>query len=171
MLNAAPAHATIPVGVVVERRRATSPWAEMLWRPVAVLNGLPDALPWTPIAVGDDIATFYLGATQIKLYRTEANHYRANLKSGMPSLWVALRPTGEDPPFTLFAVTADPAEGEAFTQVGVDLVEAVPMPPAVRRTVEAFVAEHHVVNPIYRRIRDETVAGDVQQFVSSERKR
>jgi len=169
MLNAA--HATIPVGVVVERRRATSPWAETLWRPVAVLNGLPDALPWTPISAGKDIATFYLGATQIRLYRTEANYYSANLKSRIPSLWVALRPTGEDPPFTLFAVTADPAEGESFTQVGVDLVEAVPMPPAVRRSIEAFVAEHHVEHPIYRRSRDETVAGTARQPVSSEQKR
>jgi hypothetical protein len=171
MLNAAPAHAAIPVGVVVERRRAASPWAETLWRPTAVLNGLPDALPWTPIAAGEDIATFYLGATQIRLYRTEANHYRANLKSRMPSLWVALRPTGEDPPFTLFAVTADPAEGESFTQVGVDLVEAVPMPRAVCRTIEAFVTEHCVVEPDYRRSRDETVAGTARRSVSSERKR
>lgn len=171
MLNATPAHAIIPVGVVVERRRATSPWAETLWRPIAVFNGLPDALPWTPIAVGEDIATFYLGATQVKLYWTEADHYRANLKSRMPSLWVALRPTGEDPPFTLFAVTADPAEGESFTQVGVDLVEALPMPSAVRRTVEAFVAEHYVVKPLYRRSRDETVTGAARQSVSSELKR
>ena len=28
MLSAVPAHLTIPVGVVVERRRATSPWAD-----------------------------------------------------------------------------------------------------------------------------------------------
>jgi hypothetical protein len=89
----------------------------------------------------------------------------------MPSLWVALRPTGEDPPFTLFAVTADPAEGESFTQVGVDLVEAVPMPPAVRRIIEAFVAEHHVVNPVYRRSRNETVADTARQSASSERNR
>jgi hypothetical protein len=171
MLNLAPTHAAIPVGVVVERRRATSPWVETLWRPIAVLNGLPDAPPWTPIAVGEGIATFYLGATQIELYRTEADHYRANLKSGMPSLWVALRPTGKDPPFTLFAVTADPAEGESFTQVGVDLVEAVTMPSAVRRTVEEFVAEHFVENALYRRSRNETVAGAPRQSLSSERKR
>jgi hypothetical protein len=169
MLNATPAHATIPVGIVVERRRATSPWAETLWRPVAVLDGFPDALPWTPVAAGKDIATFYLGATEIRLYRTEANQYLANLKSRMPSLWVALRPTGEDPPFSLFAVTADPAEGESFTQVGVDLVEALPMPTAVRRTVEAFVAQHYLAKPLYRRSRDETVAGTGRQSVSSER--
>ena len=29
----------IPVGVIVERRKATSPWADVIWRPVAVLGG------------------------------------------------------------------------------------------------------------------------------------
>ncbi len=37
----------IPVGVVVERRKAFSPWADFIWRPVAVLEGVPDAAPWT----------------------------------------------------------------------------------------------------------------------------
>jgi len=30
----------LPVGVVVERRKATSPWVDAVWRPVAVLGGL-----------------------------------------------------------------------------------------------------------------------------------
>jgi hypothetical protein len=30
----------IPVGVVVERRKATSQWVDVVWRPVAVLGGL-----------------------------------------------------------------------------------------------------------------------------------
>jgi len=51
-------------------------------------------------------------------------------------------------------VTADPAEGESFTQVGDDLVEAVPMPVAVRDTIEAFIAEHHVERPFIKRKRD-----------------
>jgi hypothetical protein len=69
-------------------------------------------------------------------------------------LWVALRPTGVEPPFEIVAVTADPAEGESFTQVGDDLVEAIPMPPAVHAIVEAFVAEHHVERPFVKRKRD-----------------
>ena len=40
----------IAVGIVVERRKAMSPWADFVWRPVAVLPGLPDAVPWTPLA-------------------------------------------------------------------------------------------------------------------------
>ena len=49
----------IPVGVVVERHKARSPWIEHVWRPVAVLAGRPDAAPWTPLAVAEESATFY----------------------------------------------------------------------------------------------------------------
>ena len=59
-----------------------------------------------------------------------------------------------DPPFEVFAVTADPNEGEAFTQAGNDLVEAVAMPDAIREAIEAFVAEHHVETQFVKRQRD-----------------
>jgi hypothetical protein len=153
-LSATRPHVRIPVGVVVERCKATSPWLDSVWRSVAVLCGLPNAAPWTAVGAAEDAATFYLGAAAIELYRTETDHYRANLASGAPSVWVALRPTGVLPAYELFAVTADPSEGESFTQSGHDLVDAVPMPAPVRQIVEAFVAKHHVEQPIYRRKRD-----------------
>jgi hypothetical protein len=155
-LSAVQPLARIPVGVVVERRKATSPWLDSVWRPVAVLSGVPNTAPWTELDATDDVATFYVGAADIELYRTEADHYRSNLASGEPSVWVALRPTGAEPHYELFAVTADPAEGESYTQAGDDLVDTVPMPTAVRRFVEAFVAEHYVAQPIYRRKRQST---------------
>jgi Protein of unknown function (DUF3305) len=152
-VSAAKPLARIPVGVVVERRKATSAWIDAVWRSIAVLGGVPEAAPWTVIAAGEDVATFYVGAAEIELYRTEAEHYWSNLESAEPSVWVALRPTGADPPYALFAVTVDPAEGESFTQAGGDVVDAVPMPASVRESVEAFVAQHHVVQPHYRRTR------------------
>jgi hypothetical protein len=155
-VSAAKPHACIPVGVVVERRKATSPWIDAIWRSVAVLGGVPDAAPWTMIESNEDVTTFYVGAGEIELYRTEAEHYRSNLESSEPSVWVALRPTGADPPYALFAVTVDPAEGESFTQAGGDVVDAVPMPAGVREIVEAFVAQHHVLQPHYRRTRMDT---------------
>ncbi len=85
-------------------------------------------------------ATFYAGAAEIELYRTETSNYRDNLGSGAPVLWVALRQTGVEPPYDVFAVTADPAEGEAWTEAGSDLVDVVPMPETVRATIDAFVA-------------------------------
>ncbi len=146
--------AKIAVGVVVERRKAQSQWIDFTWRPVAVLPGEPDALPWTTLTEDGETTTFYAGAAEIALYRTETANYRDNLASGAPMLWVALRPTGVEPPYEVFAVTADPAEGEAWTETGTDLVDVVPMPEAVRETIDAFVAEHHVEQPFVKRERD-----------------
>jgi len=153
-MSVAPALGKIAVGVVVERRKAQSPWIDFTWKPVAVLAGLPEAAPWTKLSEEGDGATFYAGTVEVELHRTETGNYRGNLASGAPKLWVALRPTGVEPPFEIFAVTADPSEGEAWTESGSDLVDVVPMPDALRATVDAFVTEHHVERPFYKRKRD-----------------
>lgn len=153
-MNLAP-HVSIPVGVVVERYKATSPWADFLWRPLSVLvGGVPSAAPWTPLGTEEERSTFYGGAATIELHRTETANYLSNLGSGKPQLWVVLRPTGAEPPYDLMSVTADPAEGEAFTEAGNDLVETVPMPGPIIDMLEAFVAQHHVERTFFKRQRD-----------------
>jgi hypothetical protein len=144
----------IPVGVVVERRKAKSQWIDFTWRPVAVLAGEPDAAPWTVLSEEDDTTLFYAGALDIELHRTETGNYRANLASGTPSLWVVLRPTNVEPPYEVVAATADPSEGEAFTEAGNDIVEPVAMPHVIRDVLDAFVAEHHVERQFFKRKRD-----------------
>jgi hypothetical protein len=144
----------LPVGVVVERRKASSPWADVLWRPIAVLAGLPEAAPWTPLASGNDTTTFYAGAAEIELYRSEAGSYRRNVESETPLVWVALNATGDEPPYEIAAVTADPAEGEALTEPGHALVETVPMPDSLREAISAFVAAHPTESEFEKRQRD-----------------
>jgi hypothetical protein len=97
---------------------------------------------------------FYAGDAVIELHRTETTNYRENLTSGAPKLWINLRPTGSEPPYELLAVTADPAEGEAFTDAGSNLVEAVPMPIGISEIIVRFVAEHHVDRPFVKRQRN-----------------
>jgi hypothetical protein len=144
----------IPVGVVVERRKASSRWADVIWRPVTLLAGLPDAAPWTILATEGETVTFYAGAAEIELYRSDTDSYRRNLESGMPSAWVALQATSNDPPYEIAAVTADPAEGEGLTESAQAIVEAVAMPEPLRDAVAAFVAEHHVERIFQKRTRD-----------------
>jgi hypothetical protein len=146
--------ARIRVGVVVERRKAESPWLEFLYRPVAVLAGAPVATPWTIISTDEDVTTLYAGQAVIELHRTETANYRDNLASGTPSLWVVLRPTSAEAGFDLLMVTADPAEGEALTGAGNDLVEAVSMPLPISEIVDSFIAKHHVEQPFFKRLRD-----------------
>jgi hypothetical protein len=147
----------IVVGLVVERRKARSPWLDFLWRPVSVLVGTPSAIPWTRIGEEADATTFYAGEATIELHRTETANYRQNLSSGMPALWVVLRPIAANstsPAFDILTVTADPSEGEALTDAGNDLVASVPMPAAIVGAIDGFIAEHHIERPFNKRQRD-----------------
>jgi hypothetical protein len=145
---------SIPVGVVVERRKANSQWVEHVWRPLAVLASVPETNPWTPLSEEKDRATFYVGSAEVALYPTETTQYRDNLVSGSPSLWVVLCPTGAEPPYEIHTVTADPAEGEGMTTTGTNLVDAVPMPNEIADTIGAFVSQHHVERVFFKRKRD-----------------
>jgi uncharacterized protein DUF3305 len=145
--------AHIPVGVVVERRKARSMWADFLWRPVSVLGGKTSAAPWTPLGTEAEPELFFAGEAVIELHRTEAVNYRDNLNSGAPALWVALHPAASEWPYEILAVTADPSEGEAFTDAGSNIVEAVPMPADIVEAIGRFIAEHHVERPFVKRRR------------------
>jgi Protein of unknown function (DUF3305) len=145
--------ARITVGVVVERRKARSMWVDFLWRPVSVFVGSPSAAPWTALDIESETTIFYAGQAVIELHRTETTSYRDNLASGAPALWVALHPAASGQPYEILAVTADPAEGEAFTDAGNYLVEAVPMPAEVVEAIVQFLAEHHVERPFVKRRR------------------
>ena len=144
----------IAVGVIVERVKAASQWTDYIWRPITVLAGQPDTAAWTELTDDGKRATYYAGPATVELHRTETANYRRNLASGSPALWVVLRETGTEPPYALYLVTADPAEGEAMTEAGSNIVEPVPMPDSVRDAIAAFVAEHHVEEVFVKRKRD-----------------
>lgn len=143
----------LQVGVVVERRKADSPWVDFIWRAIGVLPDEPRMTPWTILREQGGGTLFYAGNATIDLYRSETERYRDNLASGAPQVWIVLSPSEGERPYLVAAVTADPAEGEAFTEAGANLVEAVPMPDALREPIERFVAEHHVERGFVKRER------------------
>jgi Protein of unknown function (DUF3305) len=148
---AAPPLLRIPVGIVVERRKTDSPWADFVWRSVVVLPDEPETEAWTVLSEEDGTTLFYAGSATVDLYPSETARYRDNLASGNPSIWTVLSPAEGVWPYSVAAATADPAEGEAFTEAGANLVEAVPMPEVLRDAIESFVAEHHVEREFFKR--------------------
>lgn len=142
---------SMPVGVVIERRKARSAWTDFVWRPITVLPGIPDAAPWTALDGDAERTNYYGGPATIDLHRSDTSGYRDNLATGEPLLWVVLQPTGGEPPYEITAVTAEPSEGEAFTESATNLVEAVPMPDPVRAALADFIAEHHVEHSFVKR--------------------
>jgi len=143
--------ARVRVGVVVERRKTDSPWVDFIWRGVAVLPDEPNMEPWTLLRERQEATLFYAGSAAVDLYPSETARYRENLASGNPSIWIILSPSDGPRPYVVAAATADPAEGEAFTEAGANLVEAVPMPEVIRELIENFIAEHHVEREFVKR--------------------
>lgn len=141
------------VGIVVARRKLKGPWADHAWFPAAALPAAPVAQPWTRLNAGEEEELFYAGASEVSLYVAETGHYRDNLVSGRPSLWVVLRPVAGDE-YEVALVTADPYEGEALVIGMGEIVEAVPMPPEIQDKVAAFVEAFHVEREFFKRKRD-----------------
>lgn len=146
------------VGVVAIRRKLRSAWQSHAWAPHAVLPAVPAAAPWTLLSRDGEDETWYAGEAEVLLHSGETAHYRDNLASERPSLWVALRPAGEDR-HEIAGVTADPYEGEAFAESADLLVEPVPMPPIIAERLAAFFAAHHVERAFFKRKRDRAGSG------------
>ncbi len=64
-------------------------------------------------------------------------------------------PSVSEFPYDLAKVTADPSEGEASASVGDNVVESLPMPERLRELIAAFITEHHVEQPFFKRKRTE----------------
>jgi hypothetical protein len=143
------------VGVILERRTLDNPWIDHTWLPSAILPGAPAVGTWTALSDQNGVRQVYAGAHMISFFSIDTAHYRDNLHSGSPKIWVSLRRTDGEPPVSVIGVTADPAEGEAFTEAGDDIVEAVAMPAQIAERLAEFIQTHHVERAFYKRRRDE----------------
>lgn len=146
--------AKITIGLVLECYALSGPWGGHQWRPIEVFATPPDAEAWTPLGASGSVRRYYAGAYDVQLYSTETANYRDNLQSNEPKLWVVMRPEGAEPPVEIVTVTADPAEGEANTEAGSNVVETIAMAPEIAAVIAEFYAAHHVERPIIKRRRD-----------------
>src|SRR5215211_5370718 len=86
------------VGVVVAKKRLKSPWASQgshRWQPIAILSPPPPVPAFTRLTTTPE-ETVYLGAAEVNLHLRATGHYRDNLTSATPSLWVQMRPNGDE---------------------------------------------------------------------------
>ncbi len=144
------------LGVVVERRRSSSPWQDWGWRPVSVLIGAPavDA-DWRELVHGATWTQYHAANLQLELHRAETEAYLINLAQPLPRVYVVLRPATEPGPYPFrpLLITASPIEAEGYLSSGEEIVEGVPMPAPVVAWLQAFVARHHVERPFVKRKR------------------
>lgn len=159
--------AQVTVGVVVERRPATSRWRRWRWRVVEVVPGLAEPA-WRLLIEQQAAARFAAGGLLLELHRKATADYKLALAATPPQLYVVLRGAEQEPvPFRPFLVTASPWEAQACQDSGEDLIEAVAMPAPLVGWIEEFVAVHHVDQPFFKRRRKgaDKAGGDASDFV------
>jgi len=149
-----PPLASIALGVLVERRPATSAWAEHVWAATELLLDAPDLPPWTLLRQERGRHVFFAGLGELRLFRTETTNLKHNMEAAAPRIWVVLRPIEAAPGMALQCVTADPGEAHLYADSGNDLVEPLPMPAPVAEAIAAFIAAHHREEVHHKRKRD-----------------
>lgn len=146
--------AHIPVGVEVECRPGSSRWSSHIWRAVALRPGRHAMPDWTVLSEIGDITRYYAGTASLVIRSAETALYKDNISARNPAVYVVLRRTLGPVGWKLHLVSVDPSEAQAHTEVGDDLVEALPMPMPLRDWLESFVARYHVDRTRWKRDRD-----------------
>ncbi len=157
--------AEMDVGVVLRRTPGVTRWQKQVW-------SLAGVIPFAPEANGrvlrdsDDVLEVHAATRPLILHRKETEALVQNLSAQVPSLWVAMRGTGQP---DIVTVTASPFEAGCHDIDDEDRVEKVAMPAGIRDWIEAFVARHHVDEPFIKRRRDKLREGAKQDGIGDAR--
>ena len=158
---------TVQVGIVVERRDSSHPWADHVWMPVACLTGAKPMDPhgdWRKLDQGEGWSRWLAGTLTIELHRTETEGYRYNLSGRRPALYVVMRETDDSRHERVpLIATVSPYEAEAYLE-GDDIVTAVPLPPELEAWMQGFIDAHHVDRPFNKRRRDRAIVEPAPEF-------
>ncbi len=161
---------SIPLGIVVEKRKSDHPWADWIWKPVSVFMIPPDAPAqksgWQEMLREDDLVRYHAGTLDLVLHRKDTEALRSNLMLPEPELYVVLQDDEEgsnDFPFVPHVVSASAYDAQDLEDTGEEIVEKVAMPEAVAAFIQAFVEEHHVEEEFIKRKRDKLKIED-QKF-------
>ena len=151
---------TVPLAIVIEKRRIRHVWQEWAWEPVAVLLGRDGESDcgetgWRELRRDADRVLYLTTTLPLSLHRADTESYLANLHSSRPCVYVVLR-SCEDSEWAIepFLVTASAYEGQDYTDSGEEIVAPVPLPDELRYLITEFTDIHHKEQAFIKRRRD-----------------
>ncbi|MGR3502594.1 DUF3305 domain-containing protein [Pseudaestuariivita sp.] len=140
----------MPLGVVLRRTPGVTRWAAHAWRAVAVLPGAGPAT-WKEMRREGDAVEFHAATVTLEMHGAETEAYLHGLMARDPSVYVILRDEGD---MEVLLATVSPYEAQDYTDSGEEIVEKVPMPPALMAWVQEFVDAFHEEEVFVKRKRD-----------------
>lgn len=146
----------ISVGVIGEKRKASSPWADDYWVPVAVVEGEMGHAAGDVIRQSEKATAYFMGMAEIYCHAAETEAYIYNFDSVMPAVYVVLRRDEDGPmPWLVHKVTVSPYEAQDFGDNAEDIIERVQMPDGIAQVLTGFIDRHHVEQPFKKRKRQD----------------
>lgn len=139
--------------LLLERRQPAHPLASPVWTLLSYFE------PGEEVALPPEA---HLLRTQIELHHTELTAYVYNLECPEPSLFVVLRPDELDESAVpkIHLATLSPYEAQDYLDSGEELVERLPLRPALEGWLRGFVDAHYKEEAFKKRQRDKAGKGD-----------
>lgn len=147
------AHRAIPLGIVLRRAPGVTRWQRWTWTAAAVLPGAGPA-DWRELRREGEAVEFHAATLALELHGADTEAYCHELMAQVPSVYVVMRPDGGAHPLEVLLATVSPYEAQDYADSGEELIEKVPMPPALHALVADFVEEFHHEEAFIKRKRD-----------------
>ena len=145
---------SLPLGIVVRKSPGVTRWARWVWQAVAVLPGAGPA-NWRELRREGEVVEYHAATVPLELWRSDTEAYRTELSTKTPSIYVVMREAADAiQGLEVVLATASPFDGQDYADNGEDIVELVPMPPALIALIEGWVEQHHVEEEFIKRKRD-----------------
>ena len=154
----------LKVGAVVRRSPGVTRWAKVIWKPVAVIPGAPEAF-WKEMVREGDVVDYHAGTVTMELFRADVEGYLVSLNMAAPSVWIILDKdvTSQSPSgWVVSTVTASAHEALDSLDSGESIVEAVPIPESLAAWIKEFIDMHYIEEPFKKRRRDEVRVDGVE---------
>lgn len=161
----------LPLGIVLRKSPGVTRWAKWVWRAVAVLPGAGPA-NWRELRREGDVVEYHAATVPLELYRTDTEAYLTELSTKTPSIYVVMRESDvAESGLEIVLATASPFDGQDYADNGEDIVELVPMPPALMALVRDWVDKHHKEEKFVKRRRDKNRTDLVENGIGDARVR
>jgi hypothetical protein len=138
-----------PIAIVMQRRRAKSPWAEFVWEPFDVIPGHVGS-GTRLLRERDDAKQWLHPGFRIEMHRDEAEGYYLNLTAPDPRVFILWRMEGDDALPT--HVTASSEEAARWMDGG-HSVDGVKMPREIFAWAGEWVEKNYKPKPFEKRIK------------------
>lgn len=136
--------ATMPIAVMMQRRKATHPWAEHVWSAIGVTSDPVGEATVQPLVRDDDLETYLVTGLRLDLYPDENDGYFENWAAPEPKVFVMWRMLEERAMPVLASVSY--GEGTRMLDSG-ESADGVAMPGEIYAWLTDYLRAHYQPRP------------------------